>query len=159
MNWDRWIGNDPNGNDSTAVMWVKHLFHRWGRRIDLHKIVKPDDESTFHTHPATAVRVILHGGYVEEILQRVPQQCCIGGPLRELCCEEQQYIRTFKVWLPGDVGIIRPEFCHRIHALIGGSPSYSLWFRGRITHDIRLVGWRLTDGYPYDETLSHVKEN
>lgn len=112
MIWDEWIGT-PDGR---PTMWVKHLFCRWGCHIDLHKFVARDDEACFHTHPAYAVRVILWGGYREE---------------RE--------DRTWKLWLPGMFGLIRPTLSHRIGELMGRR-SYSLWIRFRKVAEIRLRG-------------------
>ena len=66
MNWDRWVGNFTD----EPVFYIKHLVHLFGCRIDLHKMVLPDEEDCFHTHPAWAIRIILKGGYVEEINHR-----------------------------------------------------------------------------------------
>lgn len=115
--WHRWIGNRPGGDVDTAVMFIRHLAHRWGRRIDLHRFVRADDPGCYHTHPATAIRIVLWGGYVEEVWPSLHQE----------------------LWLPGDVGIVTPGHCHRICRLADG-PSYSLWLRGPITHDVELRG-------------------
>jgi hypothetical protein len=80
----------------------------------IHRIETPDDPGKFHTHPATAFRLILRGGYVEEMED---------GTLRE--------------WRPGMFGIVRPETCHRIDRLLDG-PSWSLWLRGERTHEIHI---------------------
>ena len=53
MRWDEWRGSI----DGRPSMLVKRLFERWGYRIDLHKFIRADDPSCYHTHPATAVRV------------------------------------------------------------------------------------------------------
>jgi hypothetical protein len=112
---DEWRG------DITAcpTMLIKHLGKHNGRKADLHIMIAPDAPKCYHTHPARAVRVILWGGYIEELLDG-----------------------TLKVWRPGMVGLVRPELCHRIHALCNGR-SYSLWLRGRKTHEIELhgTGW------------------
>lgn len=154
--WDRWIGNDPVGGYETAVLKIKHLVHLFGWRIDLHCFIAADGEGCFHTHPAMAVRVVLCGGYEEEIWDRRPWNpsfTCLGSITKRP--------RDFDLWLPGSVGIIRPEFAHRVHRLANGKSSYSLWFRGPITHDIHILG------PGYDEVLaseegkarvSHVKE-
>lgn len=76
-------------------------------------MVSPDDKDWFHTHPALAFRVILRGGYVEEL-----------------------HDGTKKTWYPGMMGWVRPELCHRIDSFLNGKSSTSLWFRGRITHQI-----------------------
>lgn len=113
ISWDEWRGS----MDGRPAIWIKRLLRWRGRRVDLHKIVAPDDADCFHTHPALAVRVILRGGYIEEMED---------GTLRE--------------WRPGMAGLIRAEYCHRIHALRRG-PSYSLWLRGRVTDPVRLAGF------------------
>jgi hypothetical protein len=42
--------------DGCPTLYVRHLFSRWGFRIDLHKIVAPDDLDCFHTlYPAWAL--------------------------------------------------------------------------------------------------------
>jgi hypothetical protein len=46
---------------------------------------------------------------------------------------------AFKTWRPGMIGVIRPEYSHRIHSLLNG-PSFSLWLRGRNLHPIHLRG-------------------
>lgn len=138
--WDRWVSSVKGGDVSTAVLWIKHLLHweRLGWRVDLHKMTRPDEVNKFHTHPAFAWRIILAGGYVEEVVDP------ISGDL---------YMQK---WLPGNVGLIEPQFCHRIAFLYDG-PSYSLWLRGRCTHDI-FVGEFWQGEFSLD-LVSHVKED
>lgn len=124
MKWDHWIGKTPQG---PVVMRIKHLVHieRWGFRIDLHKFIEADDPGCFHTHPAKAFRIVLWGGYLEEI------------------CHDKAGIPYTTSWAflhLGSMGWVKPEFCHRIASLFG-SASYSLWFRWRVTHKVELVGW------------------
>lgn len=102
------------------ALWIKNLLYLRGRRLDFHAIVRADEEGCFHTHPATAIRVILRGGYMEEMLDE--------GAHNRLIARH-----------PGHVGIVRPEMCHRIHRLLNG-PSYSLWLRGQIVADTLLKG-------------------
>lgn len=106
--------------DGRATLWVRHLFCGRGRHIDVHKMVAKDDPDCFHTHPAYALRVILWGGYVEELE---------GG--------------RHKTWLPGMFGIIAPTCSHRIAGLRNGRASYSLWvrFRKRAKVELRGDGW------------------
>lgn len=116
IHWDEWRGS----LDGRPTMWIKYLFKcwRWDIRLDLHKMVAVDDPGCYHTHPATAVRVILWSGYAEEL-------------------EDGRVV----LWLPGDVGIVRPTLAHRVMAVNG--VSYSLWLRFRKTAnvDLRGPGW------------------
>jgi hypothetical protein len=98
-------------------MLIKRLLDRWGYRVDLHKFIRADDPDCKHTHPASAIRIVLWGGYVEELRD---------GTLRTL--------------QPGTIGIVRPELCHRIHRLLNGRCSYSLWLRGRKRAPVEIVG-------------------
>lgn len=110
-----WIGTV----DGRATLWKRDLLAWAGWRVTLHRIVGADDPGCFHTHPATALRVILAGGYVEQLE---------SGKGR--------------AWLPGRFGIVRPALSHRIAALIDGH-SYSLWIRGprRAPIELRGSGW------------------
>ena len=110
--WDEWRGS----LDGRPTLWIKRLFGAWGWRTSLHMMVKADDAECFHTHPATAIRVILAGGYVEELE---------GGVERE--------------WRPGMVGIVRPALSHRI-ARLRGDRSFSLWIRAPKSAAIQLRG-------------------
>jgi hypothetical protein len=117
IHWDEWRGS----NDGRPAMYIKRLFERWGYRIDLHKFVRADDEGCFHTHPATAVRIVLWGGYVEQV-------------------ETNLGFYKWRRCRSGFVGIVRPSHCHRISKLINGRNSYSLWLRGRVTAKIEIRG-------------------
>lgn len=117
IRWDKWIGSI----DGRPTLWVKHIFCGRGRHVDLHKIVAVDDPDCFHTHPAYAVRLILWGGYVEELE---------GG--------------ARKTWRPGMIGLVKPTCSHRIAELRNGRVSHSLWIRFRKCAPIILrgEGWR-----------------
>jgi hypothetical protein len=117
MKWDFQVGNTPDD----PVFFIKNLLHWRGRRLDLHMMVKADGPRRYHTHPSYAVRIVVWGGYVEEMEDG-----------------------TKRTWRPGRVGLVRPELSHRIDSLMNGRRSLSLWIRGRITHDIELRG----DGWP-----------
>lgn len=114
--WDEWRGS----LDGRPTLWLKRLARAFGCRADLHKMVGLDDPECFHTHPAWSLRVILCGGYVEEVE---------GGILVE--------------WKPGMIGIVPPSLCHRIHALRNGHESFSLWLRGPVVAKVFLrgAGW------------------
>ena len=111
--WDEWIGS----MDGRPTMWIKHLFCRAGRHIDLHMFVSADDPGCFHTHPGRAFRLVIWGGYVEEL-------------------EDGRR----KTWRPGMFGLVAPDLSHRIAELRNGRFSISLWIRGRKTHPIHLRG-------------------
>lgn len=112
MFWKEWRGS----SDGRPTMLIRNLVSFRGFKIDLHKFVRADDADCFHTHPATAIRVILAGGYVEEIR---------NGPT--------------VFWTAGAVGIIRPELCHRIDGLFCRA-SYSLWIRLPKSAEITIFG-------------------
>lgn len=126
MTWDEWRGS----MDGRPAMWIKRLVKAFGCRIDLHKFIRADDDDCFHTHPAYCVRIILWGGYVEEIWSGSENGAGFAGG------------GVYRTWFPGDIGLVRPEFCHRVQGLVKG-PSYSLWLRGPTHHSIELrgAGW------------------
>ncbi len=113
MRWHEWRGS----MDGRPTLWVRHILCGRGRHVDLHKMIGADDAGCFHTHPALAVRIVLWGGYVEEIE---------GGARRTL--------------RPGMVGIVRPSLSHRIESLCNGRISLSLWIRFRKSAPVRLRG-------------------
>lgn len=113
MIWNRWVGR----LDGRPVIWIKNLITIYGRVIDLHKMVDTDDEGCFHTHPAYAIRIVLWGGYIEELEDG-----------------------TLKTWFPGRFGIVEPSYSHRIAMLLNHKSSYSLWIRFRKTKSIELRG-------------------
>ena len=110
--WDEWRGS----LDDRPTMWIKRLLKWKGYRVDLHKFVKADDKECFHTHPARAVRIVLWGGYFEEMED---------GRL--------------KIWLPLMAGIVRPSLSHRVAGLVF-KYSYSLWIRWPVTTESELKG-------------------
>ena len=113
MDWDEWRGS----LDGRPVFWTKHLLCFWDCHMDLHKMVAADDKGCFHTHPAHAIRIILRGGYVEELEDG-----------------------TLKTWTPGSIGWVRPSHCHRIYRLYNWEWSYSLWIRFRKVAKVELRG-------------------
>lgn len=120
--WKEWRGSF----DGRPSMLVRTLFSRWGYRVDLHKFIRADDPTCFHTHPAHALRIILWGGYVEELRTELPPY-------------DAQYYEH-KKRRAGYVGVVRPELCHRVHKLLNGKSSYSLWFRGRKSAEVSIFG-------------------
>jgi hypothetical protein len=115
--WTDWRGTQ----DFVPTMYEHHLLNRWGWRADLHKFVGPDEKDCYHTHPAPALRVILRGGYVEEL-------------------ENGERV----AWLAGDFGIVRPSTSHRVAAVLFDRPCYTLWIRSRKVAKTELhgAGWR-----------------
>lgn len=116
--WDEWRGS----MDGRPTMWIKRLLRIAGWRLDAHKFVAADDADCFHTHPAYALRIVLWGGY-----------------------EEQVHIGTsaltyYRIWGPLNFGIVRPDYCHRVSRLLNGRASYSLWLRAPANYDVKLVG-------------------
>lgn len=139
VQWDYWVGSDPVGDYDSAVVRVKTWFKRWGCHIDLHNITRGDEVGCFHSHPAWAFRIVLMGGYEEEVM-------------------DEKTGETYKqLWRPGNIGLVAPDFVHRIHRTLDGE-SYSLWLRWRITHGTRLVGigW---DGRVTSDELALHQEN
>lgn len=126
MKWDKVIGNDFDGE---PVIMVKHLVHLLGCRIDLHKIVRADDVNCFHTHPAHAIRVVLWGGYLEEVVRLLIPGLWLTRAY--VLCKEYRG--------PGYIGHVGPDMCHRIDRLRKDA-SWSLWIRGPILKGIKLVG-------------------
>lgn len=111
--FDAWVG----WFDGTPTMLIRHLFHFRGWRIDLHRMVNPDMVECYHTHPAYAVRIVLSGGYIEELADG-----------------------TKHTWRPGMIGLVRPPLAHRIDRLRDGVESWSLWLRAPKAHRINLIG-------------------
>ncbi|MAS67358.1 MAG: hypothetical protein CMK82_11260 [Pseudomonadales bacterium] len=118
--WNKTVNSERDG---LPVLFIKNLIHLFGRRIDLHKIVYPDPRECFHSHPARAIRIILWGGYVEEMFDG-----------------------THRRWWPGKIGIVRHSDIHRINRLLKERPSYSLWIRGKVRHETQLKG----SGWPIE---------
>jgi hypothetical protein len=116
MIWDKWVGS----LDGVRTMYVKHLLALWGWRLDLHKFVGWDDPGCHHTHPSWAIRLVLRGGYVEQLENG-----------------------TRYAWQRGDVGLVRTTTSHRVDALLGKGPCYTLWLRspGQATVQLRGHGW------------------
>lgn len=118
MSYFKWVlgkGSIPG----TPIMYTMRLFKTKRLGIDLHKIVHADAIDCFHTHPYRAIRIVLWGGYVEQM---------------------ETGIKLIR--LPRYIGMINPASCHRIHSLLRG-PSYTLWIKGRATHnaEMRGEGW------------------
>ena len=93
-----------------------------GWTIGLHRFTGADALGCFHTHYGVAYRLILWGGYVEEV--RLPMS-------------ERVELRT---WFPGRFGKITHDYEHRIDRLLNGRASWTLWVRGPITHKITTRG-------------------
>lgn len=108
-----WRGSSPD----RATFFEKDLFEQDGYKLSLHRFVGADQIDCFHSHPAVAIRCILAGGYCEQFPDG-----------------------TQKCRSPGYAGLIYPETVHRVHSLLDGKESISLWIRMPKSHDIQLVG-------------------
>jgi hypothetical protein len=118
IKWDRTVIDRPGAPDAVAVLKYKLLATLGSWVLRLHKIMVADPPGQFHGHPARyQIRVILWGGYVEEMLD---------GRRRR--------------WFPGRIGLVRDTDVHRIDRLLNG-PSYSLWFRSPTSGKTLLTGW------------------
>lgn len=106
-----WVVSKKGGFQRTNGLTI------FGWTCRLHKFTKPDSEGCFHSHPAHSFRLILWGGYWEELDS--------GG---------------YKEWKPGMFGRVRPELSHRIGGLRNGKHSYSLWIHGPHVADIKIRG-------------------
>ncbi len=113
MRWDEW-----RGQGMQPVLWIKKLVRFRGCIIQIHKFVRSDGKGCFHTHPAWAIRVVLWGGYVEEL-----------------------WDGRKRTWWPGRIGVVHPELEHRTDRLLNGKNSYSLWLRGPRCREIVLRGF------------------
>lgn len=120
--WHEWQGS----SEGEITMLIRHIFSFMGYKLDLHKFIAADQATCFHTHPANAIRLIIWGGYTEQI-QHDSQYF------------PNAYFYTKKQWIVGDIGLIKPGLCHRIDT-IRRKVSYSLWFRFPKTHDIKIFG-------------------
>lgn len=100
-----------------GILYIKHLIRLGGFQVNLHYITGVDAIDCYHSHPAKAFRIILRGGYIEEI-------------------PDYRY-SDYEYWHPGRCGMMQPEFIHRIaHVEDGG--SWTLWIRWPVTHPIKL---------------------
>lgn len=120
--WDEWQYNRDNNK---PVFFIKHLINLFGCRIDVHKMVSPDNLECYHSHPAHAIRIILWGGYTEEIVSKNH----VGG-----------HKNKYEAFWPFKFGWVTPDFTHRIEGILNGKSSYSLWIRFRKVKPINLVG-------------------
>ncbi len=124
MLWDDWRGN-PDGESGElpiekASMLIKRIWSYCGWSIDLHCFINNDCAGCFHTHEAWSFRLVLWGGYIEELE---------SGARR--------------LWLPLMCGLVAPSLSHRVAAIVYHR-SYSLWIRSPKRHDVQLRGngWR-----------------
>lgn len=120
MFWNDWRGQ-PQGETyfvpfEKATMLIRRLFswRRWN--IDLHCFVGGDAPGCFHTHPSWAFRIVLWGGYIEELE---------SGEIKH--------------WFPLRFGFMPPSYSHRVVTPIYDR-SYSLWIRSPKKHKVELRG-------------------
>lgn len=113
ISWTEWRGSF----DGRPALLIKKLIRAFGCVVQVHCFIRADDPGCFHTHPAWALRIILSGGYIEETGE---------GRLR--------------TWQPGRIGLVAPSLEHRIHALLNGKSSWSLWLRGPKVANVNIRG-------------------
>jgi hypothetical protein len=126
--WDDWRGNAIGETGCVAfedaTMLIKRLFSFRGWNVDLHCFLPPGDaEGCFHTYPSKAFRLILWGGYAEEL--------------------ESGFTR---LWWPGMAGFVSAECSHRISGPLF-KRSYSLWIRSPKWRKVELRG----DGWTHEQ--------
>lgn len=139
---DKTIGADYSifTPDYKKVFDGFELFSIFGWTVGLHRFVGADAPGCFHSHLGVAYRLVLWGGYVEEVL-RTPEMAWIArDDLSRMdyntTVEAFTYKRTF---FPGRFGKITHDFEHRIDRLLGKT-SWSLWIRGPVTHEVNTRG-------------------
>lgn len=122
--WKDWRGN-PEGETGRvpfekATMLIRRLLSFGGWNVDLHCFVGCDSEGCFHTHQAWSFRLVLWGGYIEELE---------SGERR--------------LWFPLRCGFVSPHLSHRVVTPIYRR-SYSLWIRSPKRHQVELrgTGWK-----------------
>lgn len=100
----------------------------------LHKWVGVDQDEPFHTHQAAiGARLVLAGGYVEEVRRRSGRVELVE-------------------WRAGQFGLITGGYSHRLVQLIDGLPAVTLFVRGPTTRPVELWwpdGRRIV--YPVEE--------
>lgn len=117
---------DLQGLNDYLTRWS--LWLPFGYSIKLHKIVRTDDDRCEHDHPWNFTRVILWGGYKENI---------------------HGIEHTRRPWRPWAFWRIYPcsaRFQHRITELLNGQVSWTLVFAGPKN---RHWGFYTLDGWKY----------
>jgi len=61
--WDKWRG----GFDGVPTFWMRKITTVNNKTVMLHKFTGLDMADCYHSHPGKAIRLILWGGYVEEL--------------------------------------------------------------------------------------------
>jgi hypothetical protein len=119
MKWKEYR-NETNGQ----IYLFALMLLEWGeRQLRLHMIIRSDPPGQYHSHPSWGLRLVLWGGYTEEL-------------------EPSTGKRRLLHWWPGRIGIVGPNYTHRIHD-VWGRRSVSLWLRGktRAPTFLRGPGW------------------
>lgn len=120
--WHEWRGS----LDGRPTMLIRRLIKWRAFRVDLHCFIASDDPGCYHTHPRWSWRLVLWGGYIEELE---------SGARR--------------LWWPGRFGFVAPHLSHRVAAPIYRR-SYSLWIRlPTPVHEVELRG----DGWKKQERI------
>lgn len=127
--WTAWVGNF-DGSDPVMLISRKFSIPWTQYVVEFHKFCARDAEGCYHTHPYNAWRIILWGGYVEEVIETFTHGDWSVSRLPG---------SRFHCRRVGHIGRVTHGFCHRVDRLIG-NVSYSLWIHGPKTHDVHLVG-------------------
>ncbi len=104
---------DISGKELYLRRWS--LWLPFGCSVKLHQIVRADDDRCQHDHPWIMIRIILAGGYIEEI------------------CGRRVARKPWRPWAPWRVYPVRATFKHRIVKLFKDA-SWSLILCGPKTH-------------------------
>lgn len=84
----------------------------------LHKFMGADHPDKFHSHEGVAFRLILKGGYTEQLPDG-----------------------TLVKWKAGDYGFVTPDFVHRVHSIdTMNIKPVTLWLKGPSTHPVKRIG-------------------
>ena len=104
---------DIAGENVYMRRWGIELF---GYKIKIHQILRPDDDRCEHDHPYWMFRIILWGGYSEEV-------GCDG------------FCHKIKVCRPGHISFCPATYRHRISKLHNGHSSWSFVIAGPETRE------------------------
>ena len=126
------IYNDAeSGEEPVFESWI--LSDDECGKAELHRMLRADAPGCFHGHPYESRRIILRGGYVEEVADVRGDSEIVGTKMRTCA--------------PGFIGDVGKSMYHRIDHLIDG-PSISLWLTmpGRSPFQLVGSGWGHKEG-------------
>ncbi|WP_425618078.1 hypothetical protein NA78x_001771 [Anatilimnocola sp. NA78] len=99
-------------------MWLP-----FGCSLKLHQIVRPDDDRCMHDHPWWFLRIILWGGYTEDVRHafELNETAWMLDVYTETCVR-----KPWRPWAPWRIYWCPSNFAHRITKLTNGRSSWSL---------------------------------